>query len=65
MLTNEQRAVLAHIVVDPDEWAAHALATVGQAAIDAKVARWRPAYEAALAAEGVAYQTRAQREAAS
>jgi hypothetical protein len=39
MLTDEDRAVLAHLVVDPDAWIAHALATVGPKAVLAKCRR--------------------------
>jgi hypothetical protein len=62
-LTAEQRAVLAHVVTDPDAWAEHALATIGAGAIEAKVARHTAAYEAAKAAQGNAYRTRAERDA--
>ena len=43
-LTQEDRAILAHVVVDPDAWVAHALATVGESAVTAKIERWRPVY---------------------
>lgn len=66
-MTNEQRAVLAHVVIDPDQWYADAVRDLGQAPADAalaaKVARWQPTYEAALVAEGANYRTRAEREA--
>jgi len=64
-LTANERAVLAHVVVDPDAWWTHAN-SVGkvdaEAALAAKVARWQSDYDAAVAAGG--YQTRAEREAA-
>lgn len=61
-MTNEQRAVLAHVVVDPDAWYAHALTQEdGEAKFLAKVARWEPEYLAQKDLPG--YQTRAQREA--
>lgn len=67
MLTDYQRAVLAHVVVDPDAWLSHAVAELGEGeatkALDAKVTRVAQAYEAAVAAEGTAYRTRAQRDA--
>ena len=44
-LTDEEEAILAHVVVDPDVWVAHALATVGEKAVKAKIDRWRPIYE--------------------
>lgn len=66
MLTERQRAVLAHIVVDPDVWvaAANAAANVTdpQAALDAKVSRWAADYDAAVISEGENYKTRAQRD---
>lgn len=61
MLSDEDRAVLAHVVTDPDAWAAHAEAAVGQAAVRAKIARHRPAWLAAKDAPG--YKTRAERDA--
>ena len=45
-LTQEERAILAHVVLDPDAWVAHALATVGEDAVWAKIERWRRYYEA-------------------
>jgi len=77
-LTTRERAVLAHVVVDSDEWIAHALAFwtahpeggAGRAEaivcqhIAEKVAKHAGKYDAAVAADGEAYQTRAQREAA-
>lgn len=64
-LSDRERAVLAHVVVDPDAWLAHAEAEFGadraRAALDAKVARWAGACDAAVAAQGEAYRTRAER----
>ena len=65
-LTTNERAVLAHVVVDPDAWWAHACATANvdeEQALAAKVARWQADYDAAALALGEAYQTRAQRDA--
>lgn len=66
MLTDEQRAVLAHIVIDPDAWLAHAVDTFGPDAgerfLAAKVAGATPDYLAARAALGADYRTRAERE---
>lgn len=62
-LTDEERAVLAHMVIDPDAWITHALATVGEAAVRAKIANRRPEYLAARVALGAAYKTRAERDA--
>ncbi len=65
-MTNEQRAVLAHVVIDPDAWLAHAVATFGEEKaaemLAEKVERWQPDYDAAVALPG--YKTRAEREAA-
>lgn len=61
-MTDDQRAVLAHVVVDPDAWYAHAVkhfgADLAQKHLAAKVARWRPHYEGAKQQAG--YKTRAQ-----
>ncbi len=67
MLDTNQRAVLAHIVLDPDAWYANAVASLGQSAADAataaKVAKYSAAYAAAVAAGS--YMNRAQRDAAT
>lgn len=60
-----QRAVLAHVVIDPDAWYAHVVSEFGQGKGDetlgSKVARWESEYLAQKDRPG--YQTRAQREA--
>lgn len=61
MLTKEQRAILAHVVNDPDAWAAHALATIGEVAINEKANRYRDEYLAQKDLPG--YKTRAERDA--
>lgn len=65
-MTDDQRAVLAHVVTDPDGWLAHAVDALGedaaQSALEAKVSRWQADYLAALADEGGAYRPRAERE---
>jgi len=60
-ILKEDRAILAHVVVDPDEWVAHALATVGEGAVTAKIAKYKPDYLAQKDTPG--YKTRAEREA--
>jgi hypothetical protein len=54
MLTDTDKAVLAHLVEDSDAWIAHALATVGPEAVLAKCRREKhvAAYRAAKDAEG-------------
>jgi len=59
-LTQEDKAILAHVVVDPDDWAAHALATVGESAVTAKIERWRPVYKMEKVKPG--YKNRAERD---
>ena len=75
-LTDRERVVLAHTVMDPDEWWAHACGWRGndpagadgsgnpiircEKSLDAKVAKWGPRYDAALAAGD--YKNRAARE---
>lgn len=70
-LTANERAVLTHVVLDPDVWWTHVNNQNGQggkrvidheAALAAKVSRWQDSYDAAVAIAG--YQTRAEREAA-
>jgi len=60
-LSTEDRAILAHVVVDPDAWVTHALATVGEGAVTAKIEKYRDDYMAKKDLPG--YQTRAEREA--
>ena len=69
-LTDRERAVLAHVVVDPDEWWSHCCSCDGsngqraidcEAALAAKVARWSGEYDTAVAQPD--YKTRAVREA--
>ena len=54
MLTDKDKAVLAHMVEDSDAWIAHALATVGMEAVFAKCRRdiHVAAYQAAKDAAG-------------
>lgn len=59
-LSIEDKAILAHVVIDPDEWVSHALATVGEQAVTAKIERYRVDYLTAKDLPG--YQTRTERE---
>jgi len=60
-LSNEDRAVIGHVVVDPEAWVAHALTIPnGELAVWAKVLKYRPDY---LAKKDLPdYKTRAERE---
>jgi len=63
-LTDRERAVLAHMVVDPDAWWTHATnwPKINQEdALAAKVLRWGADYDTAVAQPG--YKTRAVRQA--
>lgn len=60
-LTTEQLAILAHVVMDPQAWADHAVSTIGESAVTAKVEKYRAAYLAAKDLPG--YKTRAELEA--
>ena len=62
-ITNEDRAILNHVVIDADEWISHALATVGEWAVIEKINRYRSDYLAQKDKPG--YQTRAEREDSS
>ena len=47
-LTHNERCVLSHVVVDPDEWWEHATnwpKIDEEAALAGKVARWQPSYD--------------------
>ena len=69
-LTDRERAVLAHVVVDPDAWWSHCCSCDGsngqraidcEAALAAKVARWSGEYDTQVAQPD--YKTRAVRQA--
>jgi len=60
-LSIEDRAIIGHVVIDPDAWVANALATAGEWAVTAKIDRYRADYLAKKDLPG--YQTRAEREA--
>ena len=60
-LSIEDKAILAHVVIDPDAWVEHAIATIGEWAITAKIEKYRDDYLAKKDLPG--YQTRAEREA--
>ena len=59
-LSVEDKAILAHVVIDPDAWVSHALETVGEPAVTAKIEKYRADYLAKKDLPG--YQTRAERE---
>ena len=68
-LTDRESAVLAHVVIDPIAWWEHVCscdgsnglrAIDGEAALAAKVARWGPQYDEAVAESD--YKTRGERE---
>ena len=65
-LTNQQRLVLAHVVIDPDEWLSNAIDSLGEdEAIQAllnKVARVKPNYLEAVQTLGREYKNRVQRD---
>jgi hypothetical protein len=64
-LGDEDRAVLAHVLMDPDAWVAHALTFEnGEQAVRDKIERYRPDYRTATERHGNTYKTRAQRELA-
>ena len=63
-LTENERCVLAHVVVAPDAWWEHATnwAKIDEeAALAAKVARWKPGYDEEC--HNPDYKTRAVRQA--
>lgn len=61
-LSNEDRAILAHVVVNPDTWVAHSLSTPkgGEWAVRAKIDRWRESY--LVEKDKPEYKTRAERQ---
>ena len=64
-LTQEERAILAHVVIDPDAWVEHALITPkgGEWAVSAKIDRYRADWLAKK--DVVGYKTRVERDAAA
>lgn len=62
------KKVLAHMVLDPDAWWAHAKSIEKidhVAALNAKVERWKSTYEACLLAEGKDYKDRVAQDKAA
>jgi len=59
-LTDEEYAIIGHVVVDPRSWVAHALSIekLGEGAVQAKIDKYRGAYLAEKDKPG--YKTRAQ-----
>ena len=58
-LSEEDRAVLAHVVVNVDEWVANAIAVVGEMAVTEKIDAYRAEY--LLAVQSPDYKVRADR----
>ena len=61
-LTDEEQAILAHVVVSPLNWAEHAFTAEGLQAVNDKIEKYRDEYLTASVLPG--YQTRAEKEAA-
>jgi hypothetical protein len=59
-LSEEDRAVLAHVVVNVDEWVANAIAVVGEIAVTEKIDAYRAEY--LLAVQSPDYKVRADRD---
>jgi hypothetical protein len=59
-ITDDDRAILAHIVIDPDAWVEHASTVVGEWAVTAKINKYRNAYLSQK--DKSDYKTRAIRE---
>jgi hypothetical protein len=59
-LSKEEKAILAHVVRDPDSWFAHAMSTIGESAVIAKIDKYRKDYLTAKDQPG--YQTAKERE---
>jgi len=59
-ISEEDRAVLAHAVVNVDEWVENAIAVVGEAAVIEKVNEYRSEYLRAVELPG--YKARAERD---
>jgi hypothetical protein len=59
-LSEEDRAVLAHVVVNVDEWVGNAIAVVGETAVTEKIDAYRAEYLQAAQLPG--YKVRAERD---
>ena len=59
-LSEEDRAVLAHVVVNVDEWVGNAIAVVGEIAVTDKIDAYRAEYLQAVELPG--YKVRADRD---
>jgi hypothetical protein len=63
-MTPEQKAVLAHTLIDPDAWLANAVSSFGaeraEILLVEKVATWQTSYDSASVLPG--YKTRAERD---
>lgn len=59
-LSEEDRAVLAHVVVNVDEWVENAIAVVGKTAVTDKIDAYRAEYLRAVELPG--YKVRAERD---
>ena len=59
-ISEEDRAVLAHAVVNVDEWVENAIITVGEAAVTEKIDAYRSEYLRAVELPG--YKPRAERD---
>lgn len=62
ILTDKEIAILAHVVINPQEWADHAAETVSAQAVTDKIEKYRASYLAEKDLPG--YLTRAQKEVA-
>lgn len=59
-VSQEDKAILAHVVIDPDGWVEHTLVTAGEWAVTAKIERYRVDY--VVKKNKKEYKTRAERE---
>ena len=62
-ISDEELAIIGHVVSDPVAWVTNALHEVGAKAVDLKIEKYRAAYEGAKTSEGKEYKSRAQRDA--
>jgi predicted nuclease of restriction endonuclease-like RecB superfamily len=62
ILTDEQKAAIAHVVLDADVWADHALRELGEKVVLEKVRKWLPEYLEEKERLGSEYKNRAERE---
>lgn len=62
-VSDEDLAIVAHLIIDPERWFQHAMDTHGPEAVKGKIKTHRESYFADKEKYGIDYKNRAEREA--